>query len=123
MIPLPAWLPQEAWAAYLEMRKKCKKPATPWAERLALSELFNLKGLGHDPMACLNQSILKCWTDFWPPKDKGLVPAATGEHAKTTARLDADSIEARGLTKEQIAENARKVRQSLGRKPAQGELH
>lgn len=123
MIPLPAWLPEEAWAAYLDMRKKCKKPATPWAERLALSELFNLKGLGHDPMACLNQSILKCWTDFYPPKDKGLMPAASSEVARTTAALQADELSARGIAKDELAENARRARERFGRKPVQGELH
>lgn len=120
MIPLPAWLPEEAWAAYLEMRKKCKKPATAWAERLALSELFKIKAAGHDPMDSLNQSILRCWTDFYPPKEKQIDPAASSDYEKTKARNKAEA--ARTPEKQELAENARKARERAGLRPVQRTL-
>lgn len=70
MITLPSWLPSEVWAAWLDMRKKCKKPATEYAEKLALKELYKLQQTGQDPVACIEQSILRCWTAFYPVKDE-----------------------------------------------------
>ena len=124
MTALPNWLPEETWAAFVEMRRKTlKKPATDFALMLILKELYKLRDLGHDPLACLESSIVNGYMDVYPPKAKKGERVATGEVARTKEALNADSHEARGLTREQIAENARKAREKLGRRPTQQELH
>lgn len=125
MTALPSWIPQETWDAFVEMRRKTlKKPPTDFALHLILRELFKLRELGHDPLACLEQSIVNAWADVYALKEKKATRQAVTDYTQNQAKLHADSHEARGLTREQIAENARKVRESLGRKPpTQGELH
>lgn len=63
---LPDWLPQEAWKAWLEMRRQKKTPNTPRALKLAITELTRLRSLGHDPSAVLDQSVLKGWKSVFP---------------------------------------------------------
>lgn len=114
MISLPTWLPQENWDAFIEMRKKTiKKPPTDFALFLVLKELYSLKGQGHDPLACLNQSIVNGWADVYALKAKKAERAAVTDYTQNQAQLHADSIEARQLTREQIAENARKARERV----------
>lgn len=123
MTALPSWIPQETWDAFIEMRKKTlKKPPTDFALHLILTELFKLRDQGHDPLACLESSIVNGYMDVYPPKEKKAARVATTEYAKNQADLHAGSIEARGLTREQIAENARKAREQFRRPRPQGEL-
>lgn len=70
MIPLPAYIDPEAWAGFVEMRRKIKAPLTVRAATLILFELQRIKDAGHDPNASLDQSTMKCWRDVWPLKDK-----------------------------------------------------
>jgi uncharacterized protein YdaU (DUF1376 family) len=74
---LPDWVPQEAWKAWLEVRKKKDSPNTPRALKLALGELERLKSQGFDPVAVLDQSTLKGWKSLWPVKPE--LAAATAE--------------------------------------------
>jgi len=125
MTALPSWIPQETWDAFVEMRKKTlKKPPTDFALNLILRELFKLRDLGHDPLACLEQSIVQGWADVYPLKAKKLDHASPStEVARTKAALNADELSARGIEKQELAENARRLRERFGRKPQQGELH
>ena len=71
---LPEWISTHppllaAWNAYLEMRKKIRKPATARAMIMACNKLENLRDQGQLPVAVLNQSVLKCWTDVYPLKE------------------------------------------------------
>lgn len=120
MIALPSWLSPEAWAEFLAMRKKIKRPATDFAQLLLMKELYKIRDAGYDPNEALAQSIVKCWTDIYPPKHKQIDPATSSDYDKTQARDRAEK--ARGLTKEQLAENARKVREALNRPPVQRTL-
>lgn len=114
MTALPSWIPQENWDAFIEMRKKTlKKPPTDFALFLVLKELYDLKVAGHDPLACLNQSIVNGWADVYALKEKKANRVSTSEAARTTAALQADELSARGITKEDLAENARKVREAV----------
>lgn len=114
MTALPAWIPQETWDAFVEMRKKTlKKPPTDFALNLILRELFKLRDLGHDPLACLEQSIVNAWADVYALKEKKAARQAFTDYAKNQAELHAGSIEARGLTKDEIADNARKARERI----------
>lgn len=123
MIALPPWLSEELWSEFLRMRKSIKKPATDFAQLLLMKELYRLKAEGQDPIACVEQSLVNCWCDFYALKEKKANRVAISDYTQNQAQLAANTTEARGLTKEQIAENARQVRNRFGRKPAQGELH
>ena len=71
------WISSESWEAFRLMRKQIKAPLTPYAEKLIMMELVKLKAAGHDPQACLDQSIMLGWRDVWPPKEKGLAKLDT----------------------------------------------
>jgi len=58
VIVLPDWLPVESWNAFLEMRKKLRKPLTTAAVKLAIKRLGDLRSAGDDPKAVLEQSVL-----------------------------------------------------------------
>ena len=114
MTALPSWLPQENWDAFIEMRKKTiKKPPTDFALFLVLKELYDLKEAGQDPLACLNQSIVNGWADVYALKEKKAARVSTSEVARTTAALQADELGARGIAKQDLAENARKAREAV----------
>jgi hypothetical protein len=124
MTALPSWIPQETWDAFVEMRKKTlKKPPTDFALNLILRELFKLRDAGNDPLACLEQSIVQGWADVYPLKAKKLDHSPASDVARTKAALNADELSARGIEKQELAENARRLRERFGRKPTQGELH
>lgn len=63
MNTLPDWVPAEAWAGYVEMRKETlKKPLkTDRAINLAINTLARLRDDGNDPGAVLDQSTLNGW--------------------------------------------------------------
>jgi hypothetical protein len=67
---LPDWLPLEAWHAFLDMRKKIKKPATDYAQTLLIKKLTAFRADDKDPGVILNQSIMNGWQDLYAPKDQ-----------------------------------------------------
>ena len=67
-IELPAWVPTEPWADFVEMRRAIRKPMTPKAQRLNLSELEKLRDDGHDPRAVLEQSVANSYQGLFPIK-------------------------------------------------------
>lgn len=69
-IEIPDWIPSDAWAAYIAMRKSMKKAPTDRAVSLLIGKLSKLRDLGNDPGAVLDQSTLKNWTDVYEIKDK-----------------------------------------------------
>lgn len=66
---LPVWLPIEAWNAFLEMRKKIKKPATEYAQKLLLKKLEKFQAQGVSVTEVLEQSITSGWQDVYALKD------------------------------------------------------
>lgn len=113
MIALPAWLPEELWSEFLKMRKSIKRPATEFAQMLILKTLYQLKAEGHDPVACIEQSLINCWCDVYPLKAKKAERVAVSDVARTQAALKADELSARGIQREDLAENARRVREAV----------
>jgi hypothetical protein len=92
---LPEWIPADAWAGYVEMRKKAKKPMTPRAETMQIKALEKFLADGHDLTVILDQSTANNWTDLYEPKDRrqndrragglpqfGKIGNATAENAK-----------------------------------------
>lgn len=67
---LPEWLDKEAWAEYLKMRTKIKKPMTDYAKKLALNKLVKLYNQGNDPTEVLNQSIFNSWQGLFEVKNE-----------------------------------------------------
>lgn len=67
---LPAWLPIEAWRAFLAMRAKIKKPATDYAQKLLLKKLEKFADADVSVLAVLEQSIARCWQDLYAPQDQ-----------------------------------------------------
>lgn len=65
---LPDWLDGESWKAFIEMRKRIKKPMTDHAEKLMIGKLEKLKSAGHDVKALLDKSIVNSWLDVYEPK-------------------------------------------------------
>lgn len=62
MTTLPAWIPADAWAGYVEMRVAIKKPLkTERAINLAINTLTKLRDEGNDPGAVLDQSVMHSW--------------------------------------------------------------
>ncbi len=79
------WITPESWEAFLAMRKKIRAPLTAYSEKLILRELVKLKAAGHDPQACLDQSIMNCWRDVYPLRQKAIGnerTAATNEYLR-----------------------------------------
>lgn len=114
MTALPSWIPQETWDAFVEMRKKTlKKPATDFALNLILRELFKLRDAGNDPLACLEQSIVNGWADVYALKAKKAERLSVADVARTKEALHKDEMSVRGITKEDLAENARKAREAI----------
>lgn len=63
---LPSWMPLAAWDAYVEMRKKIRRPMTERAKELAVLRLDKLRQAGHDPEAVLDQSVFNSWQGLFP---------------------------------------------------------
>lgn len=63
---VPAFINQELFHQYVEMREKIKKPMTGEAIKMAYRKLGKLKEQGHDPKAVLEQSIFRSWAGLFP---------------------------------------------------------
>lgn len=111
-LPLPAYIDPEAWAGFVEMRKKIKAPLTVRAATLILFELQRIKDAGHSPNAALDQSTLKCWRDVWPKREKDIPRTQEMvEEARKVARETEERV-LRGPTEEE-ARKLRDLRQRL----------
>lgn len=67
-VSVPAWVPEDCWKSFAEMRKKIRAPLTDDAKTLTVRELAKLRDQGHDPRAVLEQSIMKSWRGVFPCK-------------------------------------------------------
>jgi hypothetical protein len=65
---LPDWVDPTAWADYVAMRVKIRKPMTDRAKSLAIGDLEKLRAQGHDPKLVLEASILNSWAGVFPLK-------------------------------------------------------
>lgn len=73
LVEVPDWLPLPQWDAYLEMRTKIRKPATSFAQKLAIAKLAELREQGHHPAAVLGQSIMNSWQGIFELKGQSRV--------------------------------------------------
>lgn len=68
--PLPDWLPKEAWAGYVEMRKRIRKQMTPRAQQLVLKSLADMQAKGLSVAQSLDNSTRNSWVDVYEPKEQ-----------------------------------------------------
>lgn len=61
----PDWVPLDAWAGWLEVRRKKRSPSTDKALSLAVRDLEKLRLGGEDPRAVLEQSTGRGWTGLF----------------------------------------------------------
>jgi hypothetical protein len=72
-LPLPEWLPKDAWADFVNFRLqngKGSKKLTLRAAELALKKLADLRAQGNDPVAVIENSIVSGWTGLFPVKER-----------------------------------------------------
>ena len=69
-VPVFEGFPVDTWLAFIDMRKKLKKPMTEHAMDLMLSKLKKMKEAGQDVKAVLEQSITKSWSDVYELKQQ-----------------------------------------------------
>lgn len=68
LIELPDFISGESWFAFLDMRKKIRKPATDRACQLLIKKLTMFHNAGHDANAILDQSTVSGWQDLYELK-------------------------------------------------------
>jgi len=83
-IVLPNWIPLETWQAFLEMRKKIKKPPTEKAVELLIAKLEKFKDAGQDIQAVLEKSITSNWQDVFEIKENKTFAQQAADVARTT---------------------------------------
>lgn len=67
---LPAWLDQEAWEGWCEIRSAMKRiPFTERAKNIALRRLEEWHELGYDCTYILDQATLSGWRGLWLPQE------------------------------------------------------
>jgi uncharacterized protein YdaU (DUF1376 family) len=81
---LPEWIPLETWKAFLEMRKKIKKPPTEKALELLIAKLKKFKDAGQDIQAILEKSITSNWQDVFELKENKSFAQQAADIARTT---------------------------------------
>lgn len=65
---LPHWVPVVEWNAFVDHRKKLKKPLTSYSMNLAINQLKKIVDEGHQPDDVINEAILRGWQSFFAPK-------------------------------------------------------
>lgn len=66
----PIWWPTKEWAAFVEMRRKIRKPLTDHAVDLAIKRLTDLRAQGESPADILNNAIFGGWQGLYPKDDR-----------------------------------------------------
>ena len=81
---LPDWIPLETWNAFIDMRKRIKKPATDFAKKLIVGKLEKFKNQGQDVVAILEKSITSGWQDVFELKENKTFDQQAADIARTT---------------------------------------
>jgi len=78
---LPDWIPQDAWSAFMEVRKAKKAKNTDYALELILKTMEQIRAAGGDAIEAMNNSIKSGWSDVYAPKGQQKhIPKAPGKH-------------------------------------------
>lgn len=87
-IPLPDFMPEEAWAEWVADRKARGKPITERAAQLQLRTLAELSSKGFDPAAVIRHSISCGYQGLFPPTT---IPGQKRPIARAQQRADWDA--------------------------------
>jgi Helix-turn-helix domain len=71
VVEIPDWVPKKAWADFVEMRNRAKKPMTDAAAMLIIGRLEAFRSRGHPPREVLENSTMNSWQGVYEPKGKG----------------------------------------------------
>lgn len=101
MTTIPDWIPAEAWAGYVEMRKKIRKPMTDRAVKLQIGVLEKLRAEGQNIEAVIDQSVMNSWQGLFAIAERRADPSkvqranfpALGKHGQATANNLQDWLE------------------------------
>jgi hypothetical protein len=103
----PPYIPpdeiKEEWAAYVELRKKLKKPLTDYAAKLSLAKLDKMAHGDYERQRkILNQSIMNGWQGLFELKDGYSNAGANSYKSGTPNKLNAQggTSQAKGDTGE-----------------------
>ena len=66
--------PEDAWQAFVDMRKAIKAPLTMYAENLARQKLKKAEEQGHDIRLVLEKSIFCNWKGLFPDEGTKKAP-------------------------------------------------
>jgi hypothetical protein len=107
-VAVPDWVPEEAWAGFVEMRKRIRKPMTERAQQLMLKKLAALKDEGNDPAEVLDRSTMNNWQGIFSVKgdsnghasnrSRNGSPSATDIALARVAELEARQSESVGAS-------------------------
>lgn len=103
---LPAWISQQTWLDFEEMRKKIRKPLTDRARRNIVLELDRMRLQGQDSEAVLSQSITNSWSGVFELKGGASGKTGIGNSAPSVTKQRVDrnlaaidkALERRGLS-------------------------
>jgi hypothetical protein len=68
-LELPDWLPAKDWQAFVDHRKKLRRPMTAEAQRRAIARLDAFRQRGIDPAYVLDETIANGWQGLYEPKN------------------------------------------------------
>ena len=112
MIPLPAWVDREAWAAFVAMRREIKKPLNTRSATMILRDLTEIRDKGHNPNDALDQSTLCCWRGVWPMKPRQIEAAEGADYQRTQERLRAEAERKASPPPARVLEMVKQIRRT-----------
>ena len=100
---LPSWVPVESWEAFLEMRKKLRKPLTARAQKMLISKLGQFRAKGFDPAEVLDQSTMNSYQGIFEPKGtsntRAKMDASVGKSGRFRYCPGCDAVAVKGQPK------------------------
>lgn len=75
---LPSWLPEDAWQMWVEHRKQVGRKFTDRAKQLAIANLDQLRGEGHDVRKLVELAIESGWSKLYPRPETRIAGRAVG---------------------------------------------
>jgi hypothetical protein len=77
---LPDWIDPEAWADYMAMRNRIKKPMSDRRMKQFIARCYELHKAGHDVNQSLDEASDHGWLDLYEPKDKSIRVKTSSEN-------------------------------------------
>jgi hypothetical protein len=108
VIQIPPYIDPDAWAGFVDMRKKMKWVLTDRAVEIILRKLQDIAARGGDPNAALDQSVERCY--------RGVFEART-ETVNVNRTSNGGS---NGLPETRAERNVREAIELLDREEAEG---